>query len=163
MQYGSDAPNIPAASLFLPDADLLHRLLARGQPVRVRFTLGCRSLPDAQSANVVGEVVGREKPDEVVLLGAHLDSWDLATGALEDGVGVGMVLEVGRLIAQAQPRPRRTIRFVLFANEEHGLNGAFAYAYAHESELERHVAALELDHGTGRAYGVTYLGGPSAA
>jgi carboxypeptidase Q len=147
----------------LPDADLLHRLLSLGQPVRVRFTLGCRSLPDAQSANVVGEVVGREKPDEVLLIGAHLDSWDLATGALDDGAGVGMVLEVGRLIAQSQPHPRRTIRIVLFANEEHGLNGAFAYAHAHEAELARHVAALELDHGTGRPYGVTYLGGPSAA
>jgi len=163
MQYEAGGPKIPAAALSLPDADLLHRLLALGQPVRVRFTLGCRSLPDAQSANVVGEVVGREKPDEVVLLGAHLDSWDLATGALDDGAGVGMVLEVGRLIAQSQPHPRRTIRIVLFANEEHGLNGAFAYAHAHESELGRHVAALELDHGTGRPYGVTYLGGPSAA
>jgi hypothetical protein len=163
MEYEAGAPKVPAAALSVSDADLLHRLLAIGGPIRVRFTLGCRSLPDAQSANVVGEVVGREKPDQVVLIGAHLDSWDLATGALDDGVGVGMVLEVGRLIAQLQPHPRRTIRIVLFANEEHGLNGAHAYARAHESELERHVAALELDHGTGKAYAVAYLGGPNAA
>lgn len=163
MRYDEGAPKIPAAALALPDADLLHRLLATGQPVRVRFTLGCRSFPDARSANVVGEVVGREKPDEVLLIGAHLDSWDLATGAIDDGAGVGMVLEVGRLIGQMRPHPRRTLRVVLFANEEHGLNGAEAYARTHESELERHVAALELDHGTGKAYAVAYLGGPAAA
>lgn len=163
MHYDEGAPKIPAAALSPPDADLLQRLLVTGHPVRVHFTLGCRSFPEANSANVVGEVLGRDKPDEVLLIGAHLDSWDLATGALDDGVGVGMVLEVGRLIGQMHPHPRRTVRVVLFSNEEHGLSGAHAYARTHESELERHVAALELDHGTGKAYGIAYLGGPAAA
>src|SRR5262249_57936559 len=112
-------------------------LVANGDKVRVRFALGCGSFPDSSSANVVGEVVGREKPDEVILIGAHLDSWDLATGAIDDGAGVGMALEVGRLIGQMQPRPRRTVRVVLFANEEHGLSGARAYARAYQSQLQR--------------------------
>ena len=151
--YDADAPRVPAAAVSTEDADLLHRLLQRG-PVRVRIALGCRMLPDADSANVIGEVRGREKPDEVVLIGAHLDSWDLAQGANDDGAGVAMVMEAGRLIASLQQRPRRTLRVVLFMNEENGLAGGKGYAAAHQAELGRHVAALEADSGADRPLSV---------
>src|SRR5579871_2879890 len=142
MRYDPAVARIPFAAVAAEDADLIHRLLAAG-PVKLRVRLGCRTDGEAQSANVVGEVVGRERPDEIVLLGAHLDSWDLGDGALDDGAGVGIVLEAGRLIAAARPHPRRTVRVVLFANEEAGLAGATAYAKAHAGELGQHLLATE--------------------
>src|SRR5437660_12879742 len=111
------------------------------------MSLGCWMLPDAGSPNVVSEVCGREEPDEVVLIGAHLDSWDLAQGADDDGAGVAMVMEAGRLIASLPQRPRRTLRVVLFMNEENGLAGGKGYAATHQDELGRHVALLEADSG----------------
>jgi hypothetical protein len=162
MTYEEGVPKIPAAALSWDDAGLLRRLVARGGPVRVRFTLGCRTMPDAESANVVGEVPGREKPEEVVLLGAHLDSWDLGTGALDDAAGCGIVIEAARQIAALSPRPRRTVRVVLFANEEHGLKGGKAYAEAHAAELSRHVAALESDLGQGPPLGLSWNAGAGA-
>ena len=116
--------------------------------------------PDAQSANVIGEVVGRERPEEIVLLGAHLDSWDLGTGALDDGAGCGIVIEAARQIAALSPHPRRTIRVVLFANEENGLAGGKAYAKAHAAELPLHAAALEADLGEGPPLGFRGTPGP---
>jgi hypothetical protein len=162
LTYEPDAERIPAAALSIPDAELLTRLLARGAPVRARFTLGCRALPDAQSANVIGEVPGRERPEEIVLLAAHLDSWDLGTGALDDGAGCGIVIEAARQIAALSRRPRRTVRVVLFANEENGLAGGQAYARAHAAELDRHVAALEVDLGQGPPLGFSWKAGDSA-
>jgi carboxypeptidase Q len=160
--YG-DGPKIPAAAVATEDAGQIHRLLRRG-PVRVHFTLGCRTLPDADSNNVVGEVRGREKPEEVVLLGAHLDSWDLADGANDDGAGVVMMMEAGRLIAGLRPAPRRTVRIVLYMNEENGSAGGKGYAAAHAGELSRHVAALESDSGAGRPLGISvHSGGQGAA
>lgn len=159
--YEADAARIPAAAVSTEDADLIHRLLQRG-PVRARFALGCRMLPDADSANVVGDVRGREKPEEVVLLGAHLDSWDLAQGANDDGAGVAMVMEAGRLIAALPQHPRRTVRVVLFMNEENGLAGGKAYAAAHAQELPRHVAALEADSGADRPLAVRMRAGDGA-
>jgi carboxypeptidase Q len=128
----------------------------------VRLGLGCRTLPDVDSANVVADVRGREKPDEIVLLGAHLDSWDLAQGATDDGAGVAIVMEAGRLIAQLPQHPRRTIRVVLFMNEENGLAGGKAYAQAHASEAQRHVAALESDAGAGRPVSIGLHAGDGA-
>lgn len=157
MRYDDAVARIPAAALSTADGDMLHRLLAGDAPVRFRLTLGCRTLPDADSANVVGEVVGTELPREVVLLGAHLDSWDLGTGALDDGAGVAVVLAAARRVMTDRP-PRRTVRVVLFANEENGLAGARAYAEAHRDELPQHVAALEADAGDGRVYAVRYAG-----
>ncbi|HZR10750.1 MAG TPA: M28 family peptidase, partial [Myxococcales bacterium] len=156
--YDPEVQKIPAAAVSTEDAELLHRLLQRGA-VRARLSLGCRMLPDADSANVVAEVRGREKPDEVVLLGAHLDSWDLAQGANDDGAGVAMVMEAGRLIASLPQRPRRTVRIVLFMNEENGLAGGKAYAAAHQAELARHVAALEADSGAGRPLSIRLRAG----
>src|SRR5207245_10622440 len=103
------APKVPAAAVAIEDAELLHRLLERG-PVQVRLGLGCRTLPDADSANVVADVRGREKPDEVVLLGAHLDSWDLGQGAVDHAAGVAVVMEAARPLAQLPPRTGATVR-----------------------------------------------------
>jgi hypothetical protein len=158
--YEATAPKIPAAAISVEDAELIDRLLQRGA-VKVRLNLGCRWLPDADSANVVADVRGRELPGEVVLLGAHLDSWDLATGATDDGAGVAIVMEAGRLIAKEHPR--RTVRIVLYMNEENGLAGGKAYAAAHEAELPRHVAALESDSGAGRPVEVLVHAGESGA
>lgn len=153
---------IPAASVTVEDAELLHRLLAAGGPVRVKLVLGCKELPEVDSFNVVAEVKGREKPEEIVLLGAHLDSWDVGTGAHDDGAGVVMVMEAARLLAKQKPAPRRTVRVVLFMNEENGLRGARAYAAAHAAELPRHVAALEMDAGGGKPVGVVLRAGEGA-
>lgn len=161
-QFREGEVAIPAAAVSVEDAQLLHRLLAAG-PVRVRLVLGCRLLPDAMSSNVVAQLRGRERPEEVVLLGAHLDSWDLAVGAQDDGAGVAMVLETARLLAERKERPRRTVRFVLFMNEENGLRGGRAYAQAHASELAQHVAAMELDSGAGRPIGVSLRAGTGAS
>jgi hypothetical protein len=145
------APAIPAATLAVQDADLVDRLLARG-PVRIRLDLHPRTLPDAKSANVIGEVLGAEKPDEIVVLGAHLDTWDLGPGAQDDAVGVGVVMDVAaRLLAKP---PRRTVRVVLFANEENGGRGGEGYAKAHAEEAARHQMAIEVDGGSGRAIGL---------
>ncbi len=159
--YAKDVAPIPAAALSADDAALLTRLSRRG-PVRVRFTLTCRTLPDAESANVIGEIPGRETPEEIVLLGAHLDSWDLGTGALDDAAGCGIVIEAARQIGALPTRPRRTLRVVLFANEENGLAGGKAYAEAHAAELERHVVALEADLGQGPPLGFGWLAGATA-
>jgi carboxypeptidase Q len=137
-------PEIPAAAVTLEDADLLARLARRG-PVEVELFLGARTLPEAPSANVIGELRGRERPDEIVLLGAHIDSWDVGQGASDDAAGCVAILEAVRLLRAAGLAPRRTIRVVLFTGEEYGLYGARAYAAAHGGE--RHVAAFETDYG----------------
>jgi carboxypeptidase Q len=152
LRYESGVPQIPAAALSSPDADLLAAEIATGKPVRLRLQLGARSLAAAESANVIGEIPGREKPEEIVLLGAHLDSWDLGTGAIDDGAGCAIVMEAARRVGELKTRPRRTLRVVLFANEELGLSGAAAYAKAHAAELGRHVVALESDLGSGRVW-----------
>jgi hypothetical protein len=157
--YEANAPKIPAAAVTAEDADLLHRVLAGGGTPKVRLRLGCRTLPDADSFNVVADLPGRTQPDEVVLIGAHLDSWDLATGALDDGAGVAMVMESLRLLKAEGLVPRRTIRGVLFMNEENGLRGSKAYAAAHAAELPRHVAAIEADSGGDRPQGFAALVG----
>jgi Zn-dependent M28 family amino/carboxypeptidase len=127
----------------------------------VRLVLGSRTVGNAESANVVGEVPGRERPNEVVLVGAHLDSWDLGTGAVDDGAGVAIALEAGRLIAAMPQKPRRTVRIVLFANEEHGLSGAKEYARAHAAEIASHVVAMEADLGADAVYAVRWAGDPA--
>jgi carboxypeptidase Q len=154
---------IPAGALAVEDAELVHRLLGRG-PVRVRLVLGGRLAdpPLVPSANVVAEIRGGERPEEIVVIGAHLDAWDLGTGAIDDGAGVAMVLETMR-IAAAMPRPpRRTLRAVLFMNEENGAEGAVAYHDGSIAAGTRHVAAMEADAGAGRASGVEVTGGPGS-
>ncbi len=158
---------VPAAALSAPDSDLLEAELASGQPVRFRLELETKRFPNAPSANVIGEIPGRDAgtaKEEFIVLGAHLDSWDLGTGAIDDGAGCGIVIETARRIGQlpAAERPRRTIRVVLFANEEFGLSGARAYAEAHAAELPRHVAAAEADFGSGRVYQIKTRIAPAA-
>jgi Zn-dependent M28 family amino/carboxypeptidase len=153
--YADGGPRIPAAAVSNADADLLERLLARG-PVSVKLVLGCRPLPPAVSANVIGEVKGREKPDEVVVVSCHLDSWDLGTGAIDDGAGCGIAVEAARLVAEGPRRPRRTIRVVLYANEESGLAGGTGYAARHAAELPKHAGAFEADAGTGVPLGFSW-------
>jgi carboxypeptidase Q len=150
--YAEDAPRIPAAALTVPDAEQLDRLVALGKPVRVRLLLTPRDLGPVTSQNVIAEIRGREKPDEIVLLGAHLDSWDLGTGAIDDGAGVAIAVAAAKLIRDLPQHPKRTIRVVLFGSEECGLFGGKAYAEAHKAELEHFVIAAEPDFGQGPIY-----------
>jgi hypothetical protein len=158
MRYEDGGPRIPAAALANPDADLLEAQIAghpKDKPVRFRLVLGSRSLPEVESANVIGEIPGREKPEEVVLLACHLDSWFPGTGALDDGAGCAIVMEAARRIGALPQKPRRTIRVVLYANEEFGLSGARAYAEKHAAELPKHVLAGESDFGSGRIWQIS--------
>lgn len=148
LRYQDDAPRIPAAAVSIEDAELIARLVAEGQTVKVRLTMGARNLPDAPSANVIAELVGREKPEEVVVIGAHLDSWDVGQGAHDDGAGCVMMMHALTLLRELGLQPRRTIRVVLFTNEENGLRGALAYAEQHAGEIPNHVTALEADTGS---------------
>jgi hypothetical protein len=146
LQYDPAQPKIPAAAVTTEDAELIARLAARG-PVTVKLQLESQQLPDARSANVIGELRGRELPDEVVVIGAHLDSWDVGQGAHDDGAGCVQMMQAAALLARAGLIPRRTIRVVLFTNEENGLRGGRAYAAEHASELPRTVLAVEADSG----------------
>lgn len=162
MAYEDGPPRIPAAAISAEDAETIHRLLAAGEAVRVTYTLGCKTLPDAPSANVIAEIRGREKPEEIVLIGGHLDSWDVGCGAHDDGAGVAIVMETMRLLKSLGLTPRRTIRAVLFTNEENGLRGGKAYAEAHAAEMPLHVAAIETDSGGFRPLGFGVGAGPGA-
>ncbi|MCC6525676.1 MAG: M20/M25/M40 family metallo-hydrolase [Polyangiaceae bacterium] len=150
--YESDAPHIPAAAVCVPDGDLLARLAASGRRVRVRLELGCRSLPSGTGHNVLAEVPGTDLAHEIVLFGAHLDTWDLGRGALDDGAGCVLALETARLVSELPVRPRRTVRIALFANEELGSGGGHAYAAAHKDEAGQHFVALEADQGDGKPW-----------
>jgi hypothetical protein len=157
MGYEDGVPHIPAAAISPEDAELIHRFLDAGETVKVTFQTSCKNLPDAESANVVGDIVGTEAPDEVVVIGGHLDSWDVGTGAQDDGAGCAISMEAMRLIRSLGLKPKRTIRAVLFTNEENGTRGGKAYAAAHAAELPKHVAAIESDSGGARplGFGVT--------
>nr|WP_070960468.1 M28 family peptidase [Hyphomonas sp. Mor2] len=138
----------PAAAISGPDADQLNRLLERG-PVTVSVNIQTEIKTNAPSGNVIAEVTGTDLKDEIILLGCHLDSWDLGTGALDDGAGCGIVVGAAKLIAELPERPRRTIRVVLYGAEEVGLFGATAYAREHGDNLDKHVLASESDFGAG--------------
>lgn len=147
MRFEKTETPIPAFALSNPDADMLERQLASGQPVRVRLRDDSHWADSTMSANVVGEIPGRDPRGEVVVLGAHLDSWDLGQGAHDDGAGVAIMTAAARLVGQGTMRPKRTIRVVLFANEEFGLSGARAYAREHAAEAPKIVAGMESDLG----------------
>ena len=138
---------IPALAISNPDADLLEDQLAGGQPVRLKMFNSSSWADSARSANVIGEIPGRERPREVVVLGAHLDSWDLGQGAHDDGAGVAIMSAAAKLIGEGRLKPRRTVRVVLFANEEFGLSGARTYARDHAGEAASHVMGMESDLG----------------
>ncbi len=149
---------LPQAIVAREDAQRLARFLAAGQTVRVRLVMPNRSGDPAEQENVVAEIRGREKPEEFVLLGAHLDSWELGTGALDNGCNAALVIEAARAIAATGLRPRRSIRFVLFSGEEQGMLGSWAYVRAHSGELDRAIAVVIFDEGIGRVTGYS-LGG----
>lgn len=142
---------VPSAALSTPDADQLARLLSRG-PVSVKLALDCGWHGEYTSQNVIGEITGRSLPQEVVVIGGHLDSWDLGTGAIDDGAGVGISMAAGHLIGQLKQAPKRTIRVIAFSNEEQGLYGGRAYADQHRADVRKHQIGAESDFGAGRIY-----------
>ena len=158
LQYASDAPKIPAASITTEDADRVQRMIDRGGRVVVRLKMEARFEADAESANVVGELRGRERPDEIVVVSGHLDSWDVGAGATDDGGGCIVTWEALRIMKKLNLRPRRTVRVVLWTNEENGGRGGIAYRDQHRSELAKHVMMLESDGGVFRPLGFGYTG-----
>ena len=149
---------MPQAVVAREDAERIARFLASGVPVRVHLDLPNRITGPTPSENVVAEIRGREKPDEFVVLGAHLDSWDLGTGALDNGCNAAMVIDAARTIHASGTIPRRSIRFVLFTGEEQGLLGSAAYAHDHRAELDHMVAAVIFDSGIGKVTGYSLQG-----
>ena len=147
MTYADGVAKIPAAAISAEDAERLQRLADRGRRIRVRLKMEAKFEADVESANVVGEVRGRELPDDVVLVGCHFDSWDVGTGASDDGVGCIVTWEAARLMKKLGIQPRRTVRVVLFTNEENGLRGGNAYRDAYLKQAEQHVLAIESDSG----------------
>lgn len=149
-RFAEGTTPIPSAALSIPDAGQLARLVALG-PTRIRVALDCGFDGEYTSQNVIGEITGSKHPEEVVLIGGHLDSWDLGTGAIDDAAGVAISMATGALLKPL--KPARTIRVVAFANEEQGLWGGRAYADRYAGEVARHVIAAESDFGAGRIYG----------
>ncbi|MEM7728501.1 MAG: M20/M25/M40 family metallo-hydrolase [Pseudomonadota bacterium] len=147
MRYADDVAPIPIAALSAPDADQLERILQRGETVEVYLKVRPIAVGDSPSGNVIGEIVGSERPEEIVLIGAHLDSWDLGTGAVDDGAGIGIVAGAAKVLIDAGLQPERTIRVVAFGAEEVGLLGAFEYAERYADAVGNHVLATESDFG----------------
>lgn len=155
-------PRIPIAALSVEDAMMLHRFQDRGEPVVVKLIMGAHTLPDAISRNVMAEVTGAERPDEVVVLGGHIDSWDVGTGAMDDAGGVVAAWEAVRLIHRLGLNPRRTIRAVGWTNEENGMRGARAYRDTRGDDVGKHVLAIESDGGVFEPRGFSFSGSDSA-
>jgi carboxypeptidase Q len=153
MTYNEKQPKIPTAAITIEGAELLQRMNDRGERPTLRLKMEAKFLPDAESANVVAELKGSEKPDEVVLLGGHFDSWDVGQGAQDDGGGVIIAWETVRLLKELGLRPRRTIRVVLYTNEENGARGGDAYRDAHRAEIAKHILVIESDSGCYRPEG----------
>ncbi|WP_445946685.1 M20/M25/M40 family metallo-hydrolase [Shewanella sp.] len=161
MRYDENVTKIPAAAMSNPDADLINAMLTRSNNVVLSLNMSPENQGIATSYNVIAEVRGSSKPNEIVLIGAHLDSWDEGTGALDDGAGVAIVTAAAKLIQDLPERPARTIRVVLFAAEELGLIGAKAYAEQHKDEMELHYVAAESDFGAGKIYQIDFNVHPS--
>jgi carboxypeptidase Q len=153
LQYSGDAPKIPAAAITTEDADRIQRMSDRGTLVVVRLKMEAHFDADAESANVIGELRGRERPEEIVVVSGHLDSWDIGDGATDDGGGCIVTWEALRLMKKLNLRPRRTVRVVLWTNEENGGRGGLAYRDQHRAELSKHVMMLESDGGVFRPLG----------
>jgi carboxypeptidase Q len=162
MAYSNDVPKIPHIAITPEDADLMQRMEDRGERVVVKLSTSAQTLPDAPSRNVVAELVGREKPDEIVVVSGHIDSWDVGQGAMDDGGGCVAAWEAVRIMKQLGMRPRRTIRVVLWVNEENGLRGARTYVKDHKAELAKHVLAIESDQGTFKPRGFEFKGRTNA-
>ena len=162
MIYNADVRKIPHAALTVEDAELLQRFQDRGEKVVVRLHMQAHQGLPTHSRNVIAELVGREKPEEIVLISGHIDSWDVGQGAMDDGGGCLVMWEAARLIQQLGLKPRRTLRLVLWTNEENGLDGAKSYRERHRWELDRHVVALESDEGVFAPLGFNFTGSDAA-
>jgi len=162
LRYADGAPQIPAAAITTEDAGKLQRMQDRGITPRVLLKMDAKFLPDADSFNVVGELRGRERPDEIVVVSGHYDSWDVGTGSTDDGGGCVVAWEALRLMRKLNLRPRRTLRVVLWTNEENGLRGALAYRDRHRDELAKHVLMFESDSGVFKPTGFGFTGSDAA-
>ena len=162
MAYNDSVPRIPHAAITPEDADMIARMIGRGERVSVKLTMSARMMPDAPSRNVVSELRGTSSPDEVVVIGGHIDSWDVGRGAMDDAGGVVVAWEAIRVLKELGLRPRRTIRVVGWTNEENGLRGGNGYRDAHRAELDKHVAAIESDGGVFKPLGFGFTGSDSA-
>lgn len=155
--YRDDVPKIPAAAISFEDAELIADLAQQGK-TRVHITITPKTLPDAISYNVIGDIIGSEKPEEIVVVGGHLDSWDLGTGAIDNASGVAAAMQVGFILKELDLRPKRTIRIIAFMEEESGGAGSRAYFEENRNNVDRHFAAVECDLGASRPIGYLYSG-----
>ncbi len=162
MRYRELGPWIPHAAITVEDAALLGRMQDRGERIVVQLKMDAQMMGDVPSRNVVAEIIGKDTPEEVVVLGGHIDSWDVGQGAMDDGGGSVVAWQALYLMKQLELRPRRTVRVVLWTNEENGLGGARAYRDAHASELDRHVVAIESDGGVFKPSGFGFTGSDRA-
>ncbi len=151
--YAEDAPKIPAAALTDEDAQLIAALVPQGE-VKMHLVLTPQELPEVVSYNVIGDLKGTEHPEQLVIVSGHLDSWDLGTGAIDDGAGVAVAMQAANLVRQLGLHPRRTIRVIAWMNEENGLRGGKTYASEHTREIGNHFAAIETDNGAGHPLGI---------
>src|SRR5881398_293147 len=155
--YAGDAPKIPAGAVTSEDADLIADLTKQG-PVKMKLVLTPQTLPDVESYNVIGDIKGSEHPEQIIIVSGHLDSWDLGTGAVDDGAGVAVSMEAANLIQRLHLKPKRTIRVIGWMNEENGLAGSKQYWKDHEKEMSNHFAAMETDGGAGHPIGINIKG-----
>lgn len=157
LRYDDTVTKVPSAAITYEDAELIARLVKDG-PVRIRLTLTPQTLPDVESYNVIADLKGSEKPDEVVIVSGHLDSWDLGQGAIDDGAGVAVSMAVPAIIKQLGLHPKRTIRFIAWMNEENGGRGSAAYAEAEKANMANQFAAIEADLGASHPIGFYFAG-----
>jgi carboxypeptidase Q len=162
LRYAEGVAQIPGAAIATEDADRLQRMHDRGMRIRVRLRMQAKFLDDAPSANVIAEIRGRERPEEVVVVGGHIDSWDVGTGSTDDGGGCVATWEALRVLKKLGLRPRRTIRVVLFTNEENGLRGGLDYRDRYREQLANHVLMLESDGGVFKPSGFGFSGSEHA-
>ena len=161
-RYDESVPKIPHAAVTVEDAMMMQRMQDRGHTIRVRLEMQDYWLPDADSHNVVGELVGSEYPEEIIVMGGHIDSWDVGTGAMDDAGGCVVAWEALRLMKELGLQPKRTIRVVMWTNEENGLRGGNAYRDAHIDEVDNHILAMESDAGVFKPVGFGFTGSDAA-
>jgi carboxypeptidase Q len=158
-QYADDAAKVPAGAVTAEDAELIVDLVKQGS-VKMKLVLTPQTLPDVESANVIGDIKGSEHPEQVVIVSGHLDSWDLGTGAIDDGAGVAVSMEAANLVQKLHLKPKRTIRVIAWMNEENGLAGSKQYAKDHEKDWANHFATMETDSGAGHPIGLNVKAKP---
>lgn len=162
MSYDPDVKRIPHAAITIEDSMMLKRMQARGSSPVIRLTMAAKNLPDVPSRNVVAEIKGSDHPEEIVIVSGHIDSWDVGSGAMDDGGGCLAAWEAARLLMSLDLKPKRTIRIVLWTNEENGLRGAKTYARDHAAELKHHIIGIESDAGAFRPTGFGFTGSERA-